>query len=236
MDTDQKTARYAGFFYLLVAIIAPFGLMYVPSQIIEWGDVAATVNNMLANEFLFRSGIIIRIIVQILMLLVVWFLYRLLKQVNEHQAKLMVILYLVSVPIDFLVNVFNITALVIIKGNSLPTFTLEQMHDLALLFLKMGSWDTQMVQIYWGLWLLPFGLLVYKSKFIPRIFGILLILNGIAYILLSLSFVLFPDYRSLVSRITMPFLFIGEIPIIFWLLIKGVNLEKEYKTTGSAPG
>jgi hypothetical protein len=225
MHTDQKTARYAGFFYLLVAIIAPFGVMYVPSQIIEWGDATVTANNMLVNEFLFRSGIAIRIIVQVLMLLVVWLLYRLLKQVNEHQAKLMVLFYIIAIPIGFLVNVFNITALIIFKGNSLPSFTPEQMYDLALLFLKIGSWDTQMVQVYWGLWLLPFGLLVYRSGFIPRILGVLIILNGIAYIISSFTFVLFPDYRSFISQITMPFLFLGEIPIIFWLLIKGVKLR-----------
>jgi hypothetical protein len=226
MNTAQKTARSAGLFYLLIAIIAPFGLMYVPLQIIEWGDAAATANNMLGKELLFRSGIAVRMVAQVLMILVVWFLYRLLKEVDENQAKLMFILYLVAVPIGFLANVFNFTALMVLKGSAIQSFTPEQMNDLALLFLRIGSWDTEMVQLYWGLWLLPFGFLVYKSGFIPRILGIFLILNGIAYMISSFTCVLFPEYRSLVSRIAMPFFFLGEIPIIFWLLIKGVRVKQ----------
>jgi hypothetical protein len=226
MNNAQKTARSAGLFYLLIAIIAPFGLMYVPLQIIEWGDAAATANNMLGKELLFRSGIAVRMVAQVLMILVVWFLYRLLKEVDENQAKLMFILYLVAVPIGFLANVFNFTALMVLKGSAIQSFTPEQMNDLALLFLRIGSWDTEMVQLYWGLWLLPFGFLVYKSGFIPRILGIFLILNGIAYMISSFTCVLFPEYRSLVSRIAMPFFFLGEIPIIFWLLIKGVRVKQ----------
>ena len=128
-----------------------------------------------------------------------------------------------AVPIAFLGNVFKITALVIFKGSILQSFEPEQMYDLAMIFLRIGSYGTQMVQLYWGLWLIPFGLLVYKSGFIPRILGVLLILNGIAYIILSFAFLLLPGYLTLISQFAMPFLFLGEIPIILWLLIKGVK-------------
>lgn len=222
----KKNARLAGLFYLLVAVIGPFGLMYIPGKIIVWGDAATTANNILEHEFLFRSGIAIRILVQVLMLMVVWFLYRLLKQVNEHQAKLMVMFYVVAVPIGFLANAFNITALILNKENILDSFSSEKLYDLTELFLSVGSYDTQLVQLFWGLWLLPFGLLVYRSGFIPRIFGLLIFINGLAYIILCFTFILFPDYKSIVYKIVLPFLFIGEIPIMFWLLIKGVQLKR----------
>lgn len=222
-NTLKRTARFAGLFYLLVAIIGPFGLMYIPSQIIVWGDAASTANNMIENEFLYRCGIAVRILVQVFMLLVVWFLYRLLKQVNEHQARLMVIFYLVAVPIGFMANVFNITAIALSKGDILQSFNPEQLYELTYLFIRTGSFDTQSVQLFWGLWLLPFGLLVYRSGFIPRIFGVLIFINGLAYIILCFTFVLFPEYKSLVYKFSVPFLFLGEIPVIFWLVIKGVN-------------
>ncbi len=201
--------------------------MYVPSQIIVRGDAAATANNMLQNEFLFRTGIVTDLISQVIFILLVWVLYRLLKSVNEHQAKLMGALVIVGVPIAFLTNVFKVTALMILKKGFMESFEPGQIHDWAVIFLNIGSYGTQMVQLYWGLWLLPFGLLVYRSHFIPRVFGVFLILNGIAYILLCLTFLLFPDYLNLVFKFAMPFLFLGEIPIIFWLLIKGVKIKQE---------
>jgi Domain of unknown function (DUF4386) len=219
----KKTARYAGLLYLLLAVIAPYGLMYVPLQIVVRGDAAATANNILANEFLFRSGIVGNIIGEVIFVLVVLTLYRLLKHVNEHQAKIMSALVIVAVPIAFLGNIFKMTALMILKGGILESFDHQQTYDLAAMLLRVSSYSTQMVQVYWGLWLIPFGWLIYKSGFIPRIFGVLLILNGIAYIILSLSFLLFPDYQDLVYNIAMPFLFAGELPIILWLLIKGVK-------------
>ncbi len=225
MNSNKKTARLAGLLYLALVIIAPYGIMYVSSKIVVWEDAAATAKNILANQFLFRTGIVSSLISEVLFLLVVWVLYRLFKQVNEHQAKLMGALVIVSVPISFLGNVFKITALVIFKGGILQSFEPEQLHDLAMLFLTIGSYSSQMVQLYWGLWLIPFGLLVYKSGFIPRILGVFLILNGIPYIILSFTFLLLPGYRTVVWQFALPFLFIGEIPIMLWLLIKGVKTQ-----------
>lgn len=229
MITLKRTARIAGILYLLVAIIGPIGLMYIPSQIIVWGDAATTANNMLEHEFLFRSSIALRIVVQVLMLLVVWFLYRLLKRVNEHRARLMLIFYIVAVPTGFMVNGFNITALAICKGDIMASLTPVQLYDFVELFIRVGSYETQLVQLFWGLWLLPFGLLVYKSGFIPRIFGIYLILNGIAFIVLSFTFVLFPAVKSIVYKIALPFFF-GEIAMILWLVIIGVKVKQKDST------
>jgi len=225
MNSQKKTARLAGLLYLILAIMGSYGLMYVPSQIMIRGDAAATANNILANEFLFRTGIVSDLISQVIFLLVVWVLYRLLKQVNEHQARLMSALVIIGIPIAFLANVFKITALMILKGGILESFEPKQIQDLVAMLLKTGSYSTQMVQLYWGLWLIPFGLLVYKSTFIPRILGIFLVINGIAYIILSFTFLLFPDYQTIVFKFSMPFLFLGEIPIILWLLIKGVKTQ-----------
>lgn len=223
----NKTARLAGILYLLMALIAPFGLIYVPTQIFVSGDATATAENILTNEFLFRSGVVSSLVTQVIFVFLVIVLYRLLKHVNLQQARVMVGLVIVSIPISFFSDVFKITGLMVLKGGLLTSLEPEQVIDFAGILFKTGSYGLQTVELYWGLWLLPFGLLVYKSEFIPRMFGILLFLNGLAYIILSFTFVLFPTHHELVSKITLPFLFIGELPIILWFLIKGTRVKQD---------
>jgi Domain of unknown function (DUF4386) len=218
---QKKTARQAGLVYFIFALVAIYGSMYVPSQIIVAGDTPASVKGILANEFLFRSGIASNLIGLTLFVLLVLVLYQLLKPVNELLAKLMAALVMVGVPIDFMGNISKMRALKILNGDVLQSFEIENIYDLAMVSYR--NYGGQMVTLYWGLWLIPLGLLVYKSGFIPRIFGVLLIVNGTAYILNMLTFILFPDYLSLVSKLLTVFFFVGEIPFIFWLLLKGVK-------------
>ena len=219
----KKTARLAGLLYLILVITGIYGIMYVPSQIIVKGDAATVANNILSNEFLFRTGIISGLISNIIFVFLVLALYRLLKQVNEHTAKLMVALVIVQIPAVFIMEAFNITSLMIFKGEIFKTFELSQRHDLAMLFLRINDYGMLTLEMFWGLWLLPLGLLVYKSGFIPRIFGILLIIAGIAYMNDSLVSLLFPSYSAFVNQPTLLLVAIGEISITPWLLIKGVK-------------
>lgn len=222
-DSLKHTARISGLIYFVFALIAIYGYMYVPSQINVPGDVVATGKNMLAHEFLFRTSIVGNLFGHILFVVLVLYLYRLLKQVNEHHARLMVGFVIVGVPVAILVDVFRIVPLVIFKSDLLKSFETGQMSEIATLLLKMGTYAGRMVSTFWGLWLMPLGILVYKSGFIPRIFGVLLLINGAGYVIKSFTFLLLPDYLAVVSKVTMVFLFIGEIPLIFWLLIKGAR-------------
>ena len=219
----KKTARLAGLLYLLVIMTGVYIIMYLPSIISVEGDAATVANNILSNEFLFRTGIIGDFISNIFFMLLVFALYRLLKQVNENQAKLMVALVVVQIPTVFFIESLNITSLMIFKGEVLQTLELGQKHDMAMLFFKIGEYCAVTLEAFWGLWLIPFGLLVYKSRFIPRIFGILLMIAGIAYINASFVDILFPSYSALVSKPTLLLVAIGEISITLWLLIKGVK-------------
>ncbi len=146
----------------------------------------------------------------------------------------MVALVLVQIPAVFIMEALNITSLMIFKGEILQTFELNQRQDLAMLFLKINDYGTLTLEMFWGLWLLPFGLLVYKSGFIPRIFGILLIIAGIAYVTGSFVALLFPSYSTFVNQPTLLLVAIGEISITLWLMIKGVKnnistIEKQYR-------
>ena len=133
-------------------------------------------------------------------------LYRLFKQVNERQAKLLVALVIVTIPAVFIMEAFNITSLMILKGEVLKTFELSQRQDLAMLFLKINDYGTLTLEMFWGLWLIPFGQLVYKSEFIPRILGVFLILNGVAYIIHCLHLCFFPTTKLCSSQFRIPFL------------------------------
>ena len=219
----KKTARLAGLLYLILVITGVYSIIYVSSKIIVLEDAITTSKNILNNEFLFRTGIISDLISNIIFVFLVLALYRLFKQVNEYQAKLMVVLVVVQIPAVFIMEALNITSLMIFKGEILQTFELNQRQDLAMLFLKINDYGTLTLEMFWGLWLLPFGLLVYKSGFIPRIFGILLIIAGIAYMNNSLVSLLFPSYNTLVNQPTLLLVAIGEISITLWLLIKGVK-------------
>jgi hypothetical protein len=199
--------------------------MYVPSHILVRGDAAATATNILTREFIFRTGIFSDLVSITLFVFLVLTLYKLLKHVNEHHARLMVGLVLVGIPIAFLFGVFKIVALNMIKGNLLHTFEPRQLNELAMIFIRTGSYGSQMITIFWGLWLIPLGWLVYHSGFIPRILGILLIINGVGYLINCITAMLFPDYLALVYKYIFITYFIGEIPLILWLLIMGVKIQ-----------
>ena len=225
MDTTKKTARLAGLLYLIVVILAPISIIYIPSKTIVRGDTVATANKILANEFLFRTGIVTHLLCVIIFLFLALVLYRLFKQVNENQAKLMLALVTVQIPVQFVIEICKITSLMIFKGELLKTFELQQSQEIAMLFLRFNGYGILVLEILFGLWLIPFGLLVIKSGFIPKIFGILLIITGIAYCFEFFISLLFPEYRAFLSQFIFVFYF-GEPAIMLWLLIKGV---KEYK-------
>lgn len=223
ISTLKKTARFAGLLYFIWVISGIYGLVYVPSQTLVPGDAFATANKILENEFVFRTGIINGIIGNALWVLIGLTLYRLFKQVNERQAILLVILVIIQIPAVFFMEALNITSLMIIKGDLLKTFELSQRQDLAMLLLKMKNHILIILEMFWGLWLFPFGLLVYKSGFIPRILGVFLIINGIAYVIHCFTHLLLPNHQALVFKIATPIWTLGEISIMLWLLVKGVK-------------
>jgi hypothetical protein len=223
VNSLKKTAKLAGFLYLILIIAGAYNIFYVSSQTIVLVDAVSTANNILSHEFLFRTGIISDIISNTIFVFLALVLYRLFKQVDENKAKLMVAFVIVQIPLVFIMEAFNITSLMIFKGEILKTFEPNQRQDLAMLFLKTNNYGSLTLEMFWGLWLIPLGQLVYKSGFIPSIFGILLIIAGIAYMIDSFISILFPSYSSFVNQPTLLLVAIGEISITLWLLIKGVK-------------
>jgi len=223
MSSAKNPGRFAGLLYLLTSIIGFFAMAYVPGKLIVHGNAAATASNIVASETLFRLGIAAELIGMAGFIFVAMALYDLLKGVNRRHALLMLILIVVSVPIAFLNELNSIAALVLVRGaDFLSTFEKPQRDALAMLFVNLHRYGFVVAEIFWGLWLFPLGLLVYRSRFLPRFLGVWLALAGFAWVILSLTGVLLPQYQNKVDTYSQP-AFFGELAFMFWLVIKGAK-------------
>jgi hypothetical protein len=199
------------------------GILYVPSLLVVPGDAAATARNIIASEWLFRIGTVSHLIGQIIFIFLLLALYRLLRPVNKDNAVLMVVLALLGVPMAFLNEVNHLAVLLLLSGpDYLGAFTPDQLHAQAMLFLDNRQSGILVTQIFWGLWLLPLGYLVFKSGFLPKLLGILLIIGGCGYLFDSGAQLLFPSFDATISQFT----FVGEVLLPLWLLTRGVNVER----------
>jgi hypothetical protein len=223
MPSTNNPGRFAGLLYILTSIPGVFAMMYVPSKLIVHANAAATAGNIAAHETLFRLGIAGQLISQAGFILVALALYRLFRGVNRQHASLMVTLIVVSIPIAFLNELNSIAALLLVRGaDFLSIFDQPQRESLAMLFLNLHFEGLVIDEIFWGLWLLPLALLVYRSRFLPRFLGVWLVLAGFAWVLLSLTGILSPQYYDNVFTYTQPAVF-GELVFMFWLFIKGAK-------------
>jgi hypothetical protein len=223
MSSTRNLGRFAGLLYVLTGIPGFFAIEYVPSKVIVHGNAAATANNIATSEMLFRLGIAGQLICQAGFIFVAFALYHLLQGVNRRHASLMVILVVIGIPIAFLNELNSIAALALVRGaDFLSIFEKPQRDALAMLFLNLHHYGFVVAEIFWGLWLLPLALLVYRSRFLPRFLGVWLVLDGFAYVTMSLTSVLLPQYSDNVSTYSQPALF-GEVAFMLWLVIKGAK-------------
>jgi Domain of unknown function (DUF4386) len=223
MTSTRNPGRFAGLLYVLTSIVGFFAMGYVPGKVIVHGNAAATASNIAASETLFRLGIAAQLIGMAGFIFVALALYNLLKGVNQRHASLMVILIVVSVPVAFVNEVNSIAALVLVRGaDFLSIIDKPQREALAMLFLKLHGQGLVVAEIFWGLWLFPLALLVYRSRFLPRFLGVWLALAGVAWVVLSLTSIVLPQYQDKVDRYSQPAI-IGEIVFMLWLLIMGAR-------------
>ena len=204
----NKTARVAGYLYLMLFPLGIFGIIYVPSSLIVLGDAATTASNIMANELLYRLSIVTALTLQIVYIFLALALYKLLNPVDKNNAVLMVILVLVAAPIAMLNELNHVAVLLVLSGSDfLTTFSLDQVQASVPLFLNLHEHGVFIAQIFWGLWLFPMGYLIFKSNFLPLALGILMIIGGFGYLVDSFVYFIFPDFDVTVSEFT----FLGEL-------------------------
>ncbi len=227
MIAQKQLARKAGWFYLVMALSGPVGLIVAKTQILVAGNAALTVQNLTAHEMLFRAGIVSNFICQISFVFLVLALYRLFKEVHENMAKLMVALVIASVPMALAYELIQMAALHILGGAPyLRVFNPEQLNAGILFLLTLHEQGIALAGFFWGLWLFPFGYLVIKSGFIPKVLGVLLIVGCLGYLADSSVAILFPKYKAVTEMLVAP-LSIGEISMVLWLLIAGVKVPRK---------
>lgn len=231
LGANKMTARLAGSLYLIVVITGIFSLAYVPRSLTVWSDAAKTFQQIAEAETLFRMSLVSSAICYVAFLLLPFVLYKLLGSVNNTAAKFMTVLAVVSVPISMLNLQNKYGVLTLIDGaDYLKTFDQSQIQTQMILLLENYDSGILIVSIFWGLWLLPFGWLVYRSGFLPRILGVLLMLGCVGYLVNFVGNTMFENYsQSLLSSIASKPAALGEIGTCLWLLIRGINDKGERK-------
>jgi Domain of unknown function (DUF4386) len=224
MTSLSKKARVAGLLYIVASLVGFLRLIYIPNSLIVSANAAATANNIAAHESLFRWGIVSYLLSGVLFLFVTFALYRLFEQVDKGLAILMVILgSLMVTPLFFVNSVTDAGALLFARGaDFLSVFDKPQRDASVMLFLNLHHHLDMANAIFWGLWLLPFGLLVYRSRFLPRFLGVWLMIGCFAYLAFSLAGLLRPGLEDKVFTMGQPFM-LGEVATMLWLVIMGAK-------------
>lgn len=218
-----KMARQAGLLYLLLVPLGVFGIMYIPDFLIVSQDANATINNIINNETMYRLSVLSALAIQVTQLFVVFALYRVLKPVNRTIGLFMVAFILIAMPIAMLNELTHIAVLGLVKNTEFLTwFSSDQLNFMVMFLLNLHNDGIMIAHVFWGLWLLPMGILVYRSGFIPRVFGLLLFVGCFGYLADMFIWLLLPEYNIVVSEFT----FIGELLLPLWLVFKGVDIDK----------
>ena len=229
MSSGKNTARLAGLLWLLNVVTQAFNLITIRSNMIVPGDAAATAGNIMASEFLYRAAIVSGLFSHVLLFFLGLTLFHLFKEVNKRLATVLLASVMMTVGVA-VVNTLNLfgALLVLSQADFLKVFNPEQLNAMAFIFLRLANSSGQgLLEIFWAPYYFSFGLLVIRSRFLPKIFGILLMLMGIGFALNIFEKFLFPQfYPDVFTQLAMMGGALGGIPTIFWLLIKGVNVEQ----------
>jgi hypothetical protein len=225
MNTNKKTARIAGFLYLAY-MVTTIGAQVSRTKLIVFGDAITTAKNILSFEWLFRIGFMSDALAGVLFILAAWTLYVLLKPVNKNIALLFLLLNLGGVAVQCL-NMLNLfSAMLLLSGaDYLKVFQADQLQALELLFLNLHKNGFMIAQLFFAVWLFPLGYLVFKSGYLPRILGIVLMVECFGWLMYPFQFFLFPSY-TIISYISFAVGFIGEFSLTLWLLMMGAKDQK----------
>lgn len=226
MGINKKTARLAGFLWLMMFLFGP-AAQIIRSKLFVSGDTEATANLILANEFLFRLGFVSDLIMMGIFLLLPLVLYKLLHTVDKNLSILMVVFVMVSVPINMLNLLNEFSALHILTGaDYLGAFNIGQIKAQAMLYYDLYLNGYEIANIFFALWLVPLGILVYKSGFFPKVLGILLVIGGFGLLLEVLIHFLLPGCATVNAVLLIPQT-IAEFAFLLWALIKGIKETKK---------
>ena len=225
MNTNKKTARMAGFLYLIYMATHIISDIWRDSFIVL-GDAAATASNIMAHEGLFTTTAVGDLLAAALFFLAAWALYVLLKPVNKNLALLFLLLNLAGVALQCMSAINLFAALLLMNGpDYLNVFQVDQLQSLAIFFLDLREKGFLIAQLFYSAWLFPLGYLVYKSGFLPKILGIVLMVHCFTWLSTVFQSFLFPGFVA-ITYVSWPLGFIAEFGLTLWLLIMGAKDQK----------
>jgi len=220
--SPQVYARLAGACYLLGSVASVIGQMIIPGRLVVSSSAATTAGNILAHESLYRFGALLAFMSVPFHLVWAILFYRLFKPVNRSIPLLAAFVMLMGCVMWTLCAFFSLAVLNVLKGtSSLSAFAPEQLQTLALVLLRLNAQGYDIGLVFFGLWCLLIGYLIARSTFLPRTIGVLYALAGLGYLTLlwqPLAKYLYPYNLALAGP--------GEISLLLWLLVKGVNVPK----------
>jgi hypothetical protein len=230
--TAMKAARMAGALYLIYIVFSIIADVIGRSKLIVLGDAATTAGNILASPWQFRIGVVTDLVATMLFLLTAWALYVLLKPVNRNMALLFLLLNLGGVAVACFSDLFLIASQLVLSGPEyLKVFQADQLQALAMASLylyKVGF--SGISQLFFGAWLFPLGYLVFKSGFLPRIMGVILMVHCVVWLTSTLQFFLFPGFieRTFfgITYVSYPLGFIAEFGLTLCLLVVGTRKQR----------
>jgi uncharacterized membrane protein len=228
MKTNKKTARAAGVIYLIVVITGMLSLAYIPQKLFDWNNSRVTYNNIANSTTLYRIGIYSSILCYMAFTFLPLFLYKLLRTVNESHARAMVILALLSVPFSFSNLQHKYAVLTLVgKQSFLQNIPADDVESKLMFSLNQYNDGILLATVFWGLWLFPFGLLVYRSGFIPKILGVLLMLGCVGYLTNFTGNTLLENYSQMgIGKYMGKLPAIAEVSICLWLLYFGLQINR----------
>lgn len=220
--SQHKVARIAGLLYLAYIVIFAVS-SFIQGKPIAWGNPVATASNIVTAQGLFRLGVVMELIAALLFLLAAWALYVLFKPVSRDLALLFLLLNLVGVAIECVATLGHFSALMVYQDStSLAAFRPEQLQTIGWLLLKISSGGATVTVLFYGAWLYPLGYLAIKSRLLPKIFGILLIVDGCRLMICFFQLWFFPGHERWTYPLY-PVMFIAEFGLALWLAIKSVK-------------
>lgn len=226
MGSSTNTARLAGLLWLLTAVTGGFGLFTIRSRVIVPGDAAATAANIMASESLYRAAIVSTLVSQVLLFFLGLTLFRLFREVDKRLATVLLASVMMTVGLAVINTLNHFGALMVLSQSEfLKAFPRPQLDALAMVFVRLANGPGQgLVEIFWAPYYVSFGLLVLRSRLLPKIFAILLIAMGAGFAINILQKFLVPPFHPAVfTQIAMALGGLGGIPTMLWLLIKGAD-------------
>lgn len=219
-----KQSRIAGIWYLAQAIAGPIGIMIVPSALVVRGNATETAARIAASPSLWRLGILAYLVSQLVFIPLALSFQRLFESVDRRWTRLLTALVTAAVPLAILNLVGFLVPPLVSGGGFLGAFDQAQRDAIAMLSIELMRQGQILVGFFWGLWLLPLGILAWKSGWFPKAFSVLLFIGCLGYLTDGTVAILFPSLRPAFAPAIGLTGALGEIPFLLWLLVRGARV------------